>query len=78
MENKKVTILVSFFEDNLILSSRNVRNVFIEDVKNIIEIAIQQSSWSGPYNICSPKSVTNKEMTALINQKYKKFLTENS
>jgi len=35
LENKKVTILVSSFEDNLILSSRNVRNVFIEDVKNI-------------------------------------------
>jgi len=35
LENKKITILVSSFEDNLILSSRNVRNVFIEDVKNI-------------------------------------------
>ena len=35
LENKKVTILVSTFEENLILSSRNVRNVFIEDVKNI-------------------------------------------
>lgn len=35
LENKKVTILVSSFEENLILSSRNVRNVFIEDVKNI-------------------------------------------
>tara|TARA_Y100000768_G_scaffold364332_1_gene324688 strand:+ start:90 stop:713 length:624 start_codon:yes stop_codon:yes gene_type:complete len=35
LENKKVTILVSTFDDNLILSSRNVRNVFIEDVKNI-------------------------------------------
>ena len=35
MENKKVTMLVSSFHENLILSSRNVRNVFIEDVKNI-------------------------------------------
>ena len=35
LENKKVTMLVSSFQDNLILSSRNVRNVFIEDVKNI-------------------------------------------
>lgn len=35
LDNKKVTILVSSFEENLILSSRNVRNVFIEDVKNI-------------------------------------------
>lgn len=35
LENKKVTILVSVFDENLILSSRNVRNVFIEDVKNI-------------------------------------------
>ncbi len=35
LENKKVTILVSSFEENLMLSSRNVRNVFIEDVKNI-------------------------------------------
>ena len=34
-ENKKITILVSSFDENLILSSRNVRNVFIEDVKNI-------------------------------------------
>ena len=35
LENKKITMLVSSFEDNLILSSRNVRNVFIEDVRNI-------------------------------------------
>ena len=35
LENKKVTILVSIFDENLMLSSRNVRNVFIEDVKNI-------------------------------------------
>jgi len=35
LDNKKVTILVSSFEENLILSSRNVRNVFIEDAKNI-------------------------------------------
>jgi len=35
LDNKKVTVLVSSFEENLILSSRNVRNVFIEDVKNI-------------------------------------------
>ena len=35
LDNKKVTILVSSFEENLILSSRNVRNVFIENVKNI-------------------------------------------
>ena len=35
LDNKKVTVLVSSFEENLILSSRNVRNVFIENVKNI-------------------------------------------
>ena len=35
LENKKVTILVSVFDENLILSSRNVRNVFIEDINNI-------------------------------------------
>ena len=35
LENKKVTMLVSSFHENLVLSSRNVRNVFIEDVKNI-------------------------------------------
>ncbi len=35
LENKKVTILVSIFNENLMLSSRNVRNVFIEDAKNI-------------------------------------------
>ena len=35
LENKKVTILVSIFDENLMLSSRNVRNVFIEDVNNI-------------------------------------------
>ena len=35
LENKKVTMLVSSFHENLVLSSRNVRNVFIEDVRNI-------------------------------------------
>ena len=35
LDNKKVTVLVSSFEENLIFSSRNVRNVFIENVKNI-------------------------------------------
>ena len=28
-------MLVSSFHENLVLSSRNVRNVFIEDVRNI-------------------------------------------
>ena len=35
LENKKVTMLVSSFDENLVFSSRNVRNVFVEDVKNI-------------------------------------------
>ena len=35
VENKKVTILVSSIEENLILASRNVRNVYVENVRNI-------------------------------------------
>ena len=33
--NKKTLILVSSFQDDLILSSRNLRNVFIENVKSV-------------------------------------------
>ena len=33
--NKKTLILVDSFQENLILSSRNLRNVFIENVKNV-------------------------------------------
>ena len=33
--NKKTLILVDSFQDNLILSSRNIRNVFIENVKSV-------------------------------------------
>ena len=33
--NKKTLILVSSFQENLILSSRNIRNVFIENVKTV-------------------------------------------
>ena len=35
LDKKKVTILVSSFEENLILSSRNLRNIYIESVKNV-------------------------------------------
>ncbi len=33
--NKKTLILVDSFQENLILSSRNIRNVFIENVKTV-------------------------------------------
>lgn len=33
--NKKTLILVDSFQENLILSSRNIRNVFIENVKSV-------------------------------------------
>ncbi len=33
--NKKTLILVNSFQENLILSSRNLRNVFIENVKSV-------------------------------------------
>jgi len=32
---KKTLVLVNSFQENLILSSRNIRNVFIENVKNV-------------------------------------------
>ena len=35
LDNKRVTILVSSFQENLILASRNLRNVYIESVKNV-------------------------------------------
>jgi len=33
--NKKTLILVDSFQENLILSSRNIRNVFIENIKTV-------------------------------------------
>ena len=33
--NKKTLILVNSFQENLILSSRNIRNVFVESVKSV-------------------------------------------
>ena len=33
--NKKLLILVNSFQENLILSSRNIRNVFVENVKTV-------------------------------------------
>ena len=33
--NKKTLILVNSFQENLILSSRNIRNVFVENVKSV-------------------------------------------
>ena len=33
--NKKTLILVDTFQENLILSSRNIRNVYVENVKNV-------------------------------------------
>ena len=33
--NKKTLVLVDSFQENLILSSRNLRNVFIENVKSV-------------------------------------------
>ena len=35
ISNKKTLILVDSFQENLILASRNIRNVFIENVKNV-------------------------------------------
>ena len=35
IHNKKTLILVDSFQENLILSSRNIRNVFIENVKSV-------------------------------------------
>ena len=35
VEHKKITLLVSKADDNLILSSRNVKNVYIENAKNV-------------------------------------------
>ena len=35
LSDKKVTILVSDFQENLILASRNLRNVYIENVRNV-------------------------------------------
>lgn len=35
IEGKKILILVNSFQENLILSSRNIRNVFVENVKNV-------------------------------------------
>ena len=35
ISNKKTLILVDSYQENLVLSSRNIRNVFIENVKNV-------------------------------------------
>ena len=35
IEGKKILILVNSYQENLILSSRNIRNVFVENVKNV-------------------------------------------
>ena len=35
LEGKRVTILVSSFQKNLILASRNLRNVYIENVRSV-------------------------------------------
>ena len=35
ISGKKTLILVDSFQENLILASRNIRNVFIESVKNV-------------------------------------------
>tara|TARA_X000001036_G_C20472778_1_gene722316 strand:- start:130 stop:753 length:624 start_codon:yes stop_codon:yes gene_type:complete len=35
VEHKKITLLVSKADNNLILSSRNVKNVYIENAKNV-------------------------------------------
>ena len=35
ISNKKTLILVNSFQKNLILASRNIRNVYIENVKNV-------------------------------------------
>ena len=35
LENKRIIILVSSFQDNLILASRNLRSVYVENVRNV-------------------------------------------
>ncbi len=35
LNDKKVTILVSSFQENLILASRNLRHVYVENVRNV-------------------------------------------
>ena len=35
IEGKKILILVNSYQENLILSSRNIRNVFVENIKNV-------------------------------------------
>ncbi len=35
IESKKILILVNSFQENLILSSRNIRNVFVENAKTV-------------------------------------------
>ena len=35
LSSKKTLILVDSFQENLVLASRNIRNVFIENVKNV-------------------------------------------
>ena len=35
IEGKKTLILVDSYKENLVLSSRNIRNVFVENVKNV-------------------------------------------
>ena len=35
LEKKKVVILLSSFDENLILASRNLRNVYVKNVKNV-------------------------------------------
>ena len=35
IEGKKTLILVDSYQENLILSSRNIRNVFVENVKSV-------------------------------------------
>ena len=34
-EDKKVTILLSSIDENLVLASRNIRKVYVENVRNI-------------------------------------------
>ena len=35
LSDKRLTILVSTFQENLILASRNLRNVYVENVRNV-------------------------------------------
>ena len=35
LSDKRLTILVSSFQENLILASRNLRNVYVENVRNV-------------------------------------------